>query len=50
MLREKHRLRISQSKVPRTIFGPKRDDVTRDWWKLHEEEYMTGTPNQALSG
>jgi hypothetical protein len=32
-LREKHRPRVL-----RRIFGPKRDDVTGGWRKLHNEE------------
>jgi hypothetical protein len=28
MLREEHRLRMFENKVPRRIFGPKRDEVT----------------------
>ena len=37
-LREEHRLRIFENRVLRRIFGPKRDKVTRDWRKLHNEE------------
>jgi hypothetical protein len=37
-LREEHRLRVFENRVLRRIFGPKRDDVTRDWRKLHNEE------------
>jgi hypothetical protein len=36
-LREKHRLRVSENKVLR-IFGPKRDEVSEGWRKLHNEE------------
>jgi len=32
-LREEHRLRVL-----RRIFGPKRDEVTGEWRKLHNEE------------
>jgi hypothetical protein len=35
-LREEHRLRVFESRVLR-IFGPKRDEVTGDWRKLHNE-------------
>ena len=34
-LREEHRLRVSENRVLRRIFGPKRDRVTGDWRKLH---------------
>jgi hypothetical protein len=27
-----------ENRVLRRIFGPKRDEVTRDWRKLHNEE------------
>jgi hypothetical protein len=33
ILREQHRLRVI-----RRIFGPKRDEVTGGWRKLHNEE------------
>jgi hypothetical protein len=34
-LREEHRLRVFENKVLRRIFGPKRDEVTGGWRKLH---------------
>jgi hypothetical protein len=37
MLREEHRVRVFESRVLRRIFGPKRDEVTREWRKLHNE-------------
>jgi hypothetical protein len=37
-LREEHRLRVLETRVLRRIFGPKRDHVTGDWRKLHNEE------------
>jgi hypothetical protein len=37
-LREEHRLRVFENKVLRRIFGPKRDEVTGEWRKLHKEE------------
>jgi hypothetical protein len=37
-LREKHSLRVFESRVLRRIFGPKRDEVTGEWRKLHNEE------------
>jgi len=36
-LREERRLRF-ENRVLRRIFGPKRDEVTREWRKLHNEE------------
>jgi hypothetical protein len=38
MLREDHRLRVFENTVLRRIFGPKRDEVTGEWRKLHNEE------------
>jgi hypothetical protein len=40
-LGEEHRLRVFDNKVLRRIFGPKRDDVTGRWRKLHNEEYSS---------
>jgi len=37
-LREKHRLRVFESGVLKRIFGPRRDEVRREWRKLHNEE------------
>jgi hypothetical protein len=37
-LREEHRLRVFENRVLRKIFGPERDEVTREWRKLHSEE------------
>jgi len=36
--KEERRLRVFENRVLRRIFGPKRDEVTRDWRKLHNEE------------
>jgi hypothetical protein len=36
-LREEHRLRVFEKIVLRRLFGPKRDGVTRDCRKLHNE-------------
>ena len=32
------KLRGSENRVLRRIFGPKRDEVTGEWRKLHNEE------------
>jgi len=37
-LREKHRLREFENRVLGRIFEPKRDEVTGEWRKLHNEE------------
>jgi hypothetical protein len=35
---EAHRLRVFENKVPKSIFGPKRDEMTGGLRKLHNEE------------
>ena len=37
-LGKERRLRVSENRVLREIFGPKRDEVTGEWRKLHNEE------------
>jgi hypothetical protein len=37
-LREEQRLRVSENTVLRKLFGPKRDEVTGEWRRLHNEE------------
>jgi hypothetical protein len=45
-LREEHRPRMFENKVLRGIFGPRRDEVTGEWSRLHNEElYDLYSPN-----
>jgi hypothetical protein len=37
-LREERRLRVFENRVLRSVFGSKRDEVTGEWGKLHNEE------------
>jgi hypothetical protein len=37
-LREEHRLRVFEDRVLRRIFGPRMDEVTGEWKKLHNGE------------
>ena len=37
-LREEYRVRVSENRVLRRIFGPKMDKVTGEWRKLHNAE------------
>jgi hypothetical protein len=37
-LKENCRLKVFENGMPRKISGPKSDEVTRDWRKLHNEE------------
>jgi hypothetical protein len=52
-LREEHRLRVFENRVLK-IFGPKRDEVTGGWRKLHNEElkmrHAYGTQSVATAG
>jgi hypothetical protein len=39
-LREEHRLGVFQNRVLRRILGTKREEVTGEWRKLHDEELL----------
>ena len=46
-LREECKLRLLDNRVLRRIFGPKRDEITGEWRKLHNEELnvLYSSPN-----
>jgi len=46
-LREECRQRVFESRVLRRIFGPRKDEVSREWRKLHIEELndLYSSPN-----
>jgi hypothetical protein len=46
-LREERRLRVFENRVLRRVFGPKRDEVTGEWKKLHNNELndLYSSPN-----
>jgi hypothetical protein len=46
-LREECRLRVFENRVLRGIFGPKRDEVTGEWRRLHNKELyaLYSSPN-----
>jgi hypothetical protein len=37
-LREERKLRVFENRVLRRVFGSKRDEVTGEWRRLHNEE------------
>jgi len=37
-LREEHRLGVFENKVLKKIFGPKKEKVTQEWGRFHDEE------------
>jgi len=49
-LREERRLRVFENRVLRRVFGSKRDEVTGEWRKLHNEELrdLYSLPNIVL--
>ena len=46
-LREERKLRLFENMVLRRIYGPRRDEVTRKWRRLHNEELndLYSSPN-----
>jgi hypothetical protein len=46
-LREECRLRVFENRVLRRIFGPKRDEATGEWRRLHKKELyaLYSSPN-----
>ena len=48
-MREERKLRVFENMVLRRVFGPRRDEVTGEWRRLHNEE-MICTPHPILCG
>jgi hypothetical protein len=49
-LKEEHRLRMLVNRVLRRMYGPKRDEVTGRWVKLHNEELRDLYSSPSLIG
>jgi hypothetical protein len=49
-LREERRLRVLENRVLRRIFGPKREEVTVKWRKLHNKELKDPYTSPSSSG
>ena len=49
-LKEERRQRVFENRVLRRVFGSKRDEVTGEWRKLHNEERRMVTPYPKLCG
>jgi hypothetical protein len=49
-LEEHFRFFLEWSVEKNTVFGPKRDEVTGVWRKLHNEELLICTPHTLLCG
>ena len=47
-LRKEGRLRVFENRVLRKIFGPKKDEVTGQWRKLHNEKLNDITAHHIL--
>ena len=43
-LRQENRLKVFENKLLRRIFGPKTDEVTVEWRRLHNEELYELNP------
>ena len=46
-MREERKLRVFENMVLRSIFGPRRAEVTREWRRLHSEKLndLYSSPN-----
>jgi hypothetical protein len=49
-LRQQYRQKTFENRVPRKLLWPKRDKLTAEWRRLHDEELAICTPHQILVG
>jgi hypothetical protein len=49
-LQEERKLRVFENKVLRRIFGPRRDEITGEWRRLHNEELNFCSTHPILCG
>jgi hypothetical protein len=47
-MREKHRLRVYESRVLRKMFRSMMEEVRRDWKRLCSQFFVISTPNQII--
>jgi hypothetical protein len=49
-LREERRLRVLENRVLRRVYSPRRNEVPREWRKLHIEKFnnLYSSPNTVL--
>jgi hypothetical protein len=47
--RLERRLRVFENRVLRKLFGPKRDEVTGEWRRLHNKELYALYPSSSLT-
>jgi hypothetical protein len=50
MLREEYRLRVSENRMLRRIFGLKKDEVTGEWRKLHHKDHCNQAEEVEMRG
>jgi hypothetical protein len=50
ILREEHRLRVFENRVLRRIFGPKREELTGGWRRLHNEKLHNLYTSRNITG
>jgi hypothetical protein len=47
-LREEYELKVFENRVLRRRFGPRRDEVTKGWKKMHKKEHRDFYPSPSI--